>query len=437
MAKQFINPNLHVVLVHFPLALLVFGTLIEFFAPVFWRRNAFRAAGRWMILLGALSAVPTATSGLYALYDVNLTPQTSPEENPQITWGEIRAGSPITPQAWHLLSDHAWLAAIGSAIVLLTVVVWLGSSDSMRSWLHLAFLVLLIGGVGTMLSAAWHGGEMVYRQGVGVGRVQPPAQGDQAKPTAADQITYYVPPLQTHVTLAGAALALALVAIGLTLRSGAQARVVVEPTPELADIGAALNPNLRPRVPLAAGGQVGMTGTMPMGYQEAGAMQVKMYRQPVARFWLLAAIVAIATGLAGWWTLADRSSTWNVADLWRQVIEPAQQDHHFRRAAHGVATGAIVFLLLMLALVSRLAVGRRIVLALFSTLLLAFFAAQLWFGSLLMFDSYQGKLERFNGTGGTEPATMPSVPEMPGAAPPSTTSPTSAPAAATAPVALP
>jgi hypothetical protein len=35
----------------------------------------------------------------------------------------------------------------------------------------------------------------------------------------------------------------------------------------------------------------------------------------------------------------------------------------------------------------------------FSALLIAFLAAQLWFGSLLMFDSYQGKLERFQRDG--------------------------------------
>jgi hypothetical protein len=353
---------------------------------------------------------------------------TSPENRPDITWGEIRAASPLTPHAWHMMTDHAWLAAIGSAIVLLTVVVWLGSSDSMRSWLHLAFLVLLIGGVGTMLSAAWHGGEMVYRHGVGVGEVQPPAQGDQAEPPASHQLTYYVPPLQTHVTLAGTALALALVAIGLTLRSGAQARVTVEPTPELADIGAALNPNLRPRVPLAAGGAIGMTGTMPAGYDQASAMNVRVQRQPVARFWLLAALIAITAGLAGWWTLADRSSTYNPNDLFHQVIDPAQQDHHYRRAAHGVVTGAIVLLLLMLALVSRLAVGRRVVLGFFSLLAVGFFAVQVWLGSTLMFDSFQGPLLRFNGTG-TAPATMPSAPENP------STSPTSAPAPATVPTA--
>src|SRR5205814_1160949 len=95
LAKQFINPNLHVVLVHFPLALLLFGAVIELVAPLLWRRSAFRAAGRWMILLGALTAAPTATAGLYALYDTNVTPATSPETRPDVTWGEVRDASPI------------------------------------------------------------------------------------------------------------------------------------------------------------------------------------------------------------------------------------------------------------------------------------------------------------------------------------------------------
>jgi hypothetical protein len=87
-------------------------------------------------------------------------------------------------------------------------------------------------------------------------------------------------------------------------------------------------------------------------------MRVTVQRQPVARFWLLAALLAMPPRLAGWWTLADRSSTWDVQGLWSQVIDPFK-DHNPRRLAHGIATGAIVLLLLMLALVSRLAVARR------------------------------------------------------------------------------
>ena len=67
--KELVNPNLHVVLVHFPLALLLAGLAIEVFSFMY-RRSSFRAAGRCMILLGALASVPTALSGAYAFADV-------------------------------------------------------------------------------------------------------------------------------------------------------------------------------------------------------------------------------------------------------------------------------------------------------------------------------------------------------------------------------
>jgi uncharacterized membrane protein len=431
--KQFINPNLHVAILHFPLALLVAGTLIELFAFL-WRRSAFRAAGRWMILLGALTAAPVATSGLYALYDTNVTPETSPEARPDITWAEVRAGSPVTGHAWEMMKDHALWAAIASAAALLLVVLWLGASDVWRSRLHLVFLLLLVWSLAVMLTAAWHGGEMVYEHGVGVGRVQEHSQADENRPAGSSRhkIEYFLPPLQTHVILAGCAIAAAMVGIGLSLRAGAQARLLLEPTPELSDISAALNPQIRPRVPLAAGGTIGEPPIAgPGGYEQTATMRMTVQRQPVARFWLLAALIAIATGLAGWWTLAEGSGVWDPKGLWHQVIDPAK-DGNPRRLAHGIATGAIVLLLLTQALVSRLAVGRRLVLTLFSMLLIAFLAAQLWFGSLLLFDSPLGKLERFNGTAaaaapapapGAAPTTTPSLSTPPVTAP-ATTAPT-------------
>src|SRR3954465_12000314 len=87
--KEFINPNLHVILIHYPLGLLVVGTLIEFFSFLGWRRSAFRAAGRWMLLIGILSLTPTLFSGLYALADVNRTSDTPDDA----TWMEIRQQS--------------------------------------------------------------------------------------------------------------------------------------------------------------------------------------------------------------------------------------------------------------------------------------------------------------------------------------------------------
>ena len=124
MQPQFINPNFHVILIHYPLALIGVGLLIELFAFL-WRRSTFRMAGRWMLL------VPAATSGLQAMSDVNRTPDTQSSN-----WAETRAASPIQGHAWEMMKDHAWLNASGTAIFLLVMVLWLGASDAWRGRLH-------------------------------------------------------------------------------------------------------------------------------------------------------------------------------------------------------------------------------------------------------------------------------------------------------------
>ena len=100
MVKEFVNPNLHVVLVHYPIGLLFAGVLIEAFSFLGWRRGGFRAAGRWMILLGALTGVPTALAGAYALVDV--ARQNLPADVASAQWKELAAASPLVQdkEAW-------------------------------------------------------------------------------------------------------------------------------------------------------------------------------------------------------------------------------------------------------------------------------------------------------------------------------------------------
>ena len=64
MTGTLVQPNLHAVLVHFPLALLIVGVLVEILTLVFWnlRKSTIRIAGRWMLVLGILAAVPTLTT---------------------------------------------------------------------------------------------------------------------------------------------------------------------------------------------------------------------------------------------------------------------------------------------------------------------------------------------------------------------------------------
>jgi len=406
---KFINPNLHVILIHYPLGLLVVGTLIELFAPLFWRRSTFRAAGRWMILLGALSLAPTATSGLFAMADTN-----RPADQPGLTWAEARAQSPVQAHAWEMMREHAWYNAAGSAFLLLLVVLWLGGSDRFRSAFHLLFLIALIAGVGALIIGSWHGGEMVYRHGVAVHRepaghqMTESEEAEEARPPAnADwkgKIAFYVDPMQTHVILAGTVVAIALAALGLSLRAGAQANVVVEPTPELSDIGSALNPNVRAARPMPTI-TTGSSAAAVAATMDDAALQVNVVRRPpFGRFWLLAILVGLVTALTGAWTLAQDSSTWDPRSLWHMVADTSEG---YRRIAHVVTGVSIVVLMIVLAVISKMRAGRRFLMFIFTLALLFAVVAQIWFGSLLMFDTPGGSLGRFNGgaAGESSPAT--------------------------------
>ena len=91
---KLVTPNWHVIFIHYPLALLTLGTLIELFSFM-WRTSGFRAAGRWMILLGAVFSVPAVTTGMYAFRD-------AVSQQSGGTWIEVQARSPLNerPDAW-------------------------------------------------------------------------------------------------------------------------------------------------------------------------------------------------------------------------------------------------------------------------------------------------------------------------------------------------
>ena len=94
MPDQFISPNLHAILIHYPLALITVGTFIELFAFL-WRRSSFRASGRWMILLGVIALGPALTSGLYAMGSVNRSSGVGDDAS----WADVRAASPVQGRA--------------------------------------------------------------------------------------------------------------------------------------------------------------------------------------------------------------------------------------------------------------------------------------------------------------------------------------------------
>src|SRR5207302_5265875 len=132
-----------------------------------YHRTSLRAAGRWMILLGALSAVVVAFSGIYALDDVVYRSQrpgaSQASERPwrDLAWdARLHGGGADGPsaaeekrhtsEAWRMLSWHAWLEGCGTAVIVVTVLVAVAVSRPPRRVLSALLRVLLLVGLGLM-----------------------------------------------------------------------------------------------------------------------------------------------------------------------------------------------------------------------------------------------------------------------------------------------
>lgn len=395
MPRELVNPNLHVALIHFPMGLLLAGVLIELFSFM-WRRSTFRLAGRWMILLGALSAIPAATSGIYALAEVSRAGMDEVDAAGQ--WKDVAAASPLWQhaQAAHMMRDHVWQMSISTALAVAACVIWVGCSDRWRAKLHLPVLLLLVIAAGFAVAGAWHAGEAVYVHGVAVETppaqaVMPPATepatnsiapaADAAAQSLENRFAERFPPVQTHAILAGVTVAVALAAMALSIRA-------ISAGPGITQVD---------QIATALGGAEARTNEPDAAAASVPADLIRV-RVPASRFWLLAFLFALLTAGAGYWLMARGYETWDFKTLWEGVISTDQNSGRqvTRRVAHGAAGAAIVVLPLLLAISSRLAPRARFVLLILGLLLIAAVAAQIWLGVLLLFDTNVGPVTRFN-----------------------------------------
>ena len=314
MLAEFVTPNLHVALIHYPLGLLVAGVLVEAFAFLGWRRSPARAAGRWMIGLGAVGGVVAAFSGIYALRAV--------ARSAAETWADVRATSPVLSdgRVWHLLKMHTVYQSSAAAAAMAAVVVWLGCSDRGRRVAHVPVLVVLLASVGGMLTGAWFGGETIYRHGVGVevaAVVSPPGTpvlaAEKTTPEATDaappipeptKVEQLFPPVELHVLMAGVVTGLSLLSIGLSIRQVSAAKELaddrrpIRPGNRLPGVDLAYDLTRDPHVP-----QPASAVAMARSFNPDVEVRVRP-RVPAARFWLLACVLAAATSAGGWFVLA-------------------------------------------------------------------------------------------------------------------------------------
>jgi uncharacterized membrane protein len=391
MPTPLITPNLHVILIHYPLAFLVIGTLIETFSFL-WPRSGFRAAGRWMILIGALLGLPAVYSGIYAMRDVARAADGH--------WYDLK-GSPLVPgtspvfndpTTWKLLRTHLLIQLIATAVCVTVVVVWLGCSDRVRRALHLpllGFLLLAVAGTGI---GAWYGGEMIYRRGVGVEVVSPRPVTDDKPPTRAEAM---FPPLELHMVAAGLVSALAAVSVGLSFRKISAAYALVDDR----TANAAGHPTADPAARTPA-----TFVTMARTFNPDIEVTIHPF-VPAARFWLLTSLLALATAAGGLFVLGRSASIftdsgWNPKQTFelfkKQLPPPRDWKKPSRQFTHAVTGGAVVVLPILLAGMARFAPRKRLLLAIVALVLVVALAAQVWLGGLMLFDGTEGTVTRLN-----------------------------------------
>jgi len=142
-----IIPNLHPLMVHFPIALISVSAIFHVTA-IATRGKACAThcsvLAHTTLWLGALAALPTVFFGWQAFNSVN----------------HDEAGHAA------MLLHRTWaLATLALLVVLAGWDAWRSKLDAMPAWW---FAGAVIGAWGMVATTAWHGGELVYRHGLGV-----------------------------------------------------------------------------------------------------------------------------------------------------------------------------------------------------------------------------------------------------------------------------
>lgn len=142
-----IIPNWHPALVHFPIAFATAALVLVAFGILFktqtWAAQCL-TMGRWMLWAAAIFACIAAIFGWFAYNSV----------------------AHDEPGHLAMALHRNWaLAAAGALVVLAVLDEWSRRSGKKPSYV---FLIFLVAAWSLVASAAWHGGELVYRHGLGV-----------------------------------------------------------------------------------------------------------------------------------------------------------------------------------------------------------------------------------------------------------------------------
>ena len=142
-------PNLHPLVVHFPIALFLVGFVIDALSWLL-KNETLKRAGLIMVLLGALTAIPAVVTGLAIEETIEA----------QI---EALSGAEAALEAHEELAIPTTVVLLGAALLRLGLVV----RPRLRALLALYLAVGAVG-LGMLAVTGYRGGELVYRYGAGI-----------------------------------------------------------------------------------------------------------------------------------------------------------------------------------------------------------------------------------------------------------------------------
>jgi uncharacterized membrane protein len=165
-----IIPNWHPICVHFTVGLLTaavaFYILLYLFTHIEFLSKAItlelEIVARWCLWAGALVTVLTVLAGLYAFNTVKHD-------------GHAHIA---------MMAHRNW--ALATAGIILLVVSWSVWRYYKGKTLSIQFIIALLIMQSFLLSTAWHGGELVYRHGLGVMSLPKDEAGEQHQHTAEE-----------------------------------------------------------------------------------------------------------------------------------------------------------------------------------------------------------------------------------------------------------
>ena len=151
-----IIPNWHPIFVHFTVALLSLS--VGLFVVTHFMSGALKEqwqiVAKWCLWFGAGFTLITGATGLYAYNTV----------------------AHDTPSHLAMTEHRNW--AIATITLFVAMAIWSVVWIRQRKALNVIFIVAMVISGGVLASTAWHGGEVVYRYGLGVMSL-PKAEGDR------------------------------------------------------------------------------------------------------------------------------------------------------------------------------------------------------------------------------------------------------------------